>query len=310
MLDYDAIRALLAVEREGSFEGAGRSLSVSSSAISQRIKSLEIATGAVMIKRGKPACVTEIGNTLCRHIEMVLGMESELKKKNSLTFADERETSPIVRISINEDCLSGWFIDVISRQMEKTPDWLFDISTKYQDYSGSDIKSGDTLVAISDKKSIMSGFTSIPLGTLSYRATASPAFMEKYFPNGVTLDELAEAPSLRYSAFYDLQHKWICENFGKDIKTRNHMIPNSHLFVSGCLKNIGWGLNTAAMSDEYIASGELVELIPGKTLDIKLYWHYCKAIAESVRPLTESVVEVARQHLIQDKPEKFKLPNK
>ena len=41
MLDYDALSALAAVVREGSFERAAQALHVTPSAISQRIRQLE-----------------------------------------------------------------------------------------------------------------------------------------------------------------------------------------------------------------------------------------------------------------------------
>jgi len=51
MFDYAHLEALLAVEREGTFEGAARFLGITASAVSQRVKLLEERIGAVVINR-------------------------------------------------------------------------------------------------------------------------------------------------------------------------------------------------------------------------------------------------------------------
>lgn len=55
MLDYAALSALAAVVREGSFEAAAAALSITPSAVSQRIKGLEERLGAVLVVRSSPA---------------------------------------------------------------------------------------------------------------------------------------------------------------------------------------------------------------------------------------------------------------
>lgn len=61
MFDYAHLEALLAVEREGSFEGAVRALGVTSSAVSQRIRLLEERIGAIVINRQSPIKPTVFG---------------------------------------------------------------------------------------------------------------------------------------------------------------------------------------------------------------------------------------------------------
>jgi LysR family transcriptional regulator, chromosome initiation inhibitor len=68
-LDYPSLAALAAVVREGTFEAAARSLNITQSAVSQRIKALEEKTGAVLVVRGRPCVATEYGHRLIRHIE-------------------------------------------------------------------------------------------------------------------------------------------------------------------------------------------------------------------------------------------------
>ncbi len=71
LLDYAALHALTAVIREGNFERAARALHVTPSAISQRIRLLEVRVGCALVVRGPPCVATETGRRLChQHVEL------------------------------------------------------------------------------------------------------------------------------------------------------------------------------------------------------------------------------------------------
>lgn len=71
MLDYASLSALAAVVREGSFERAARTLHVTPSAISQRVRLLEERAGCAMVVRGQPCRATYAGRRLCQHLDRV-----------------------------------------------------------------------------------------------------------------------------------------------------------------------------------------------------------------------------------------------
>ena len=108
MFDYAHLEALLAVEREGSFEGAARSLGVTSSAVSQRIKLLEERIGAVVINRQAPIKPTHVGIELCRHAELVSILEDKIISTNDCLPVLEEHRKPVIKIVVNDDSLSSW----------------------------------------------------------------------------------------------------------------------------------------------------------------------------------------------------------
>src|SRR5918912_1926907 len=65
-LDLAQLRALSAAVSEGTFEAAARALHVTPSAISQRLRALEVAAGRVLLVRTKPVQVTESGQAVLR----------------------------------------------------------------------------------------------------------------------------------------------------------------------------------------------------------------------------------------------------
>src|SRR3954454_70032 len=65
-LDPAQLRALDATVREGTLDRAARTLHLTPSAVSQRLRALEIATGRVLLVRSKPVRLTESGAAVLR----------------------------------------------------------------------------------------------------------------------------------------------------------------------------------------------------------------------------------------------------
>src|SRR5579863_6337971 len=115
MLDEALLAAVAAVAREGSFERAARVLHVTPSAVSQRVKLLEERLGAVLIVRGQPCTATEIGARICRHAELVAVLVGELRRELPMLPKDSPAASHAsLRIAVNSDSLSTWFIDAMA----------------------------------------------------------------------------------------------------------------------------------------------------------------------------------------------------
>jgi LysR family transcriptional regulator (chromosome initiation inhibitor) len=152
MLDYAHLEALLAVEREKSFEGAARALGVTSSAISQRIKLLEERIGAVALNRQTPVSTTDVGAQLCRHAEMVLMLEEDVVQRNRKELGYFDEGFRKIKIAVNDDSLSSWFMGVLRANAASEKPYLLEISIADQDYSIDWMKTGSALAAISIHK--------------------------------------------------------------------------------------------------------------------------------------------------------------
>ena len=60
----DLLECLAAIVEEGGFEKAAKRLSITQSAVSQRLRTLETQTGTVLIVRGRPLKPTPAGRLL------------------------------------------------------------------------------------------------------------------------------------------------------------------------------------------------------------------------------------------------------
>lgn len=296
MLDYDSLFALAAVIREGSFERAARSLNVTPSAISQRIKLMEERLGCALVIRGQPCLPTVAGRRLCQHSDRVRLLEQELQHSLPALQADQAHRV-LLPLAVNADSLATWFAPVITTYGAQAP-VLLEVAVDDQDHTAEWLRNGNVMAAVSGSDRPAVGCNCQPLGAMRYRATASPAFARRYFSAGVTAASLAMAPSMLFNPKDELQARWVRQLCGQHIELPRHSLPSSQAFVSATLAGMGWGMNPDLLVAPYLKDGSLVELIPDTPLDVPLYWQAARASSSLLDGLSKAVIAAGRAALI------------
>lgn len=294
VLDYDHLAALSAILRTGSFEKAARQLGLTPSAISQRIKTLEERVGAVLVVRGQPCQPTPAGQRLFRHAEEVALLEAGLGR--DLGAFEGMAKTPSLRLAVNADSLATWFVPA----MAAVDAFLYDLVLDDQDHSAGWLRRGEVRAAVTGSPQAVQGCDCRYLGRLRYLATASPAFMTRWFPDGVTPERLAVAPTMTFNIKDTLQSRWLAQAFAADISPQTHWLPSSHGFVDATMAGVGWGMNPEILVGDAIASGRLATLMPDCPLDVPLYWHWSRSAGPALKVLTDAVLATARRLLEQD----------
>lgn len=298
MFEYSALRAVSAVVQTGSFEKAAGLLNVTPSAVSQRVKQLEERLGVVLVARGTPCTATETGEWLCRHMENVGMLEAELfKHLPSLVDPTGPEPRVALHVATNADSLGTWFLTAMSRFAERSA-CLLNIAVDDQDHTAEWLRRGQVIAAVTSLERPVQGCRRLSLGTLRYHATASPDFVARHFPQGVTKEALGNAPMLTFNQKDRLQGRWMHHVFGEDLSPPTHWLPSTQAFVEASLAGMGWGMNPALLIGEHLATGRLVELIPDTPLDVPLYWQMNRLAADRLADLTHEVTTVAKHHLL------------
>jgi len=293
MFDYAHLEALATVVRTGSFERAAKQLHVTASAISQRIKRLEDRVGTVLVVRGQPCEGTETGLLLCQHLEKVALLEGDVRRTLPGHMQAPGQFVPI-RIAINADSLATWFVDA----MAGMTDVLFDIVLDDQDYSEEWLRRGEVAGAVTSRGPSVQGCDSKPIGSLRYFATASPDFMERWFPDGhLTVETLMGAPCIIFNQKDQLQNRWLKTVFGQDFSPPVHWLPSSTAFVEAAIAGVGWGMNPEILVAEHVTAGRLVTLLPDQPLDVPLYWQTSRNAGPTLSLISEAVLAAGRAAL-------------
>ncbi|MFO1142347.1 MAG: LysR family transcriptional regulator ArgP [Amaricoccus sp.] len=297
MLDYPAARAVAMVVQTGSFDGAAKALNVTPSAISQRVKALEERLGTVLIERGTPCVATDTGALLCRHVEHVDLLEKSLTAQLPGVVDPSEPTQRVtLNVAINADSLGTWFIAAAAAFSSETGD-LLKISIDDEEHTADWLRRGRVLAAVTALARPVTGCDVRALGALAYAATASPDYVARHFPGGVTAEAIADAPGLIFDQKDRLQHLWLRQTFGRAVAYPSHWLPSTQSFVDASLAGLGWALNPIPLVRDHLAAGRLVELVPGAVLERPLFWQVNRLAADQLSALTRHIVAASGHSL-------------
>lgn len=298
--DYDSLVVLAAVVRTGSFDAAAKSLNVTQSAVSQRIKQLEEKVGSILIQRGRPCVATEDGMLLCQHHEQIDLLRHELGQQLRMTGSGRRSAGIKVRIAVNSDSLATWFPSVVKRAANDLGLWL-EVIPDDQDFTEERLRSGDALAVVTTSDRSVAGCTAIAIGAMNYLAVASPDFVKTHFRDGVSSKTLAKAPAIRFDRKDSLPNQWMAQAIGEEVTAAHHDIPSYEGHLICCLDGIGWAMMPSLTVGPMVESGELVELVPGERIVMPLFWQTRSQASTTLRELSNVVSKVASDWL--DTPE-------
>lgn len=287
-LDPAHLAALDAVLSCGSFEAAAAHLSVTPSAISQRIRVLEDRVGTALIVRATPCHATPEGARLARHAADLSLLESRLAADLGLNASPAR-----LRLAINADSLATWVLPALAKT-----DHLFDIVIDDQAHSADWLRRGEVAAAITDRAQPVQGCAAYPLGSLRYVATCAPGFHRRWFSGGVTAGALRQAPMLQFNEKDALQTTWLERVAGQRIYPPAHRLGSSHGFVAASELGLGWGMNPAPLVADALACGTLVPVMPDAPLDVPLTWQVRRLAAPAMRDLTRAIRKAAKDVLL------------
>ncbi|MEO1732842.1 MAG: LysR family transcriptional regulator ArgP [Pseudomonadota bacterium] len=290
--DPAQLSAVAAILRLGSFELAAAELGVTPSAISQRIKALEEKLGTNLIIRGTPCSGTPMGTRLAKHAEDIGLLEAQLKRELSL---ESDGGVARIRIAINADSLATWIMSALA----SVDDLLFDVVIDDQDHSAEWLRNGSVSAAVTAGGNAISGCDRFELGNLPYVATASPRFISKWFPHGVTADALAVAPCLAFNAKDMLQHNWIEQETGVRLTPPTHFIPSTHGFVDAVRNGLGWALNPERLVRGPIRNNRLQRIGHTPEYQVPLDWQVSRIMGTALEPLTAAIRNAAAETLVQ-----------
>ena len=284
MLDYPALQALVTVIEARGFERAAQRLSISQSAVSQRIRQLEYKLGQPVLLRTSPPRPTELGQRLANHLQQVLQLEQ------AVSTSEQQQQRLRVRLAVNADSIDTWLAQALAAA-EVSQRMDFDFVVEDQDVGLKRMKNGEVMACICASEQPVNGGLAQYLGNIRYRALSSPDFIQRYQELG-----FEHMPCLIYSADDRLQHRFL-QAQGIAEPRNNHVCPSSHGFVNLAVAGLGYGMMPELQVQTQVNNGQLADLVPGYSLDVPMYWHYWQTESPALAELRQSVVAVAKHHL-------------
>lgn len=284
MLDYRGLEALFTVIELQSFERAASKLHITQSAVSQRIKALEVQYGEPVLIRTLPYAPTKLGGNLLGHFKQISILEDSLENRIRPTT-----TTPHFSIALNRDSLETWFLEFIEKR-EILKNINLEVITDDQELTLDYFKKGLVSACVSTSSKEIVGSKAVFLGNMEYILVASPAFMKKYFAKGDIKKSLLNAPALKYDK-NDRLHERYLEKF-YNINTEEiifQIIPSVKGFKKYALSGLGYGLLPKIDIMEELKTKHLLQL-SAKTWKIPLYWHYWSIALKHYKKFNDELI--------------------
>lgn len=295
-MDRGQLAALAAVVRTGSFEAAARDLHVTPSAVSQRVKALEQRVGQVLVRRSRPSAATVAGDALVR----LAGQVDLLEREVVAGIGGPGAGGPVtVAVAVNADSLSTWFPAALAGLPDGV---LVDLRRADQDRSADLLRDGSVMAAVTADGRAVQGCRVRRLGAMRYLAVAAPSYLERWFGTGggagggggaVDVGALARAPMVAFDRYDALQERFLRPLVGRGVTPPVHHVPSQGAFLEVVRAGLGWGMVPDVAARGPLEAGDLAEVVPGRSLDVPLFWQHWKVDAPRLADLTERVVAAA-----------------
>ncbi|NMM85550.1 transcriptional regulator ArgP [Rhodococcus sp. SRB_17] len=295
MLDIEQLKALHAAVDEGTFDAAARKLHITPSAVSQRIKALEVSVGRVLVQRTKPIRVTDSGREVLRLARQIDALSQDVVRELGLSEADGEMAR--ISIAVNADSLSTWVLRVLATFATEVS---FDFHLDDQDHTTELLRDGSVMAAITSVATPIQGCTSSLLGIMRYRPMASASFCERWFSDGVTAEALSKAPVVVFNRKDLLQDRYLGRKLGQLVDPPRHFVPATADFSDAVRLGYGWGLLPDLQSLE--TPGALVGFDPEYVDDVPLYWQQWKLSSSILARISQAVAARAKELLHQSSP--------
>jgi len=286
-LDLAQLRALDATVRGGTLEAAARALHVTPSAISQRLRALEVATGRILLVRTKPVQVTESGQAVLRLARQVDLLAADVARELG---GEESSAVPTLPIAVNADSMATWVLPALAPLAGEV---CFDLHREDQEHTSALLRAGTVMAAVTAEAEPVPGCTATRLGGMRYRPAATPAFVRRWFPAGPTAEALARAPVVVFDRKDDLQARYLHARAGAGVAPPVHHVPASVDFVAAVALGLGWG-----MVPDLQARGTAAELVTlDDPVDVVLHWQQWRLRSATLDRVRDAVLAAAAREL-------------
>jgi len=281
-------RTLAAIITHGSFDAAAAHLSVTPSAISQRIRAVEAAVGRPVLTRARPPGLTESGQAVVRFARQLELLSADLAEELEPAEPHGRTRLTLV---INSDSLHTWALAGLAAAADNI---ALEILREDQEHSLDLLRAGAAAAAITATAAPVPGCSSRRLGVMRYLPVCTPDFSRRWFGPGVTAATLAEAPVLVYDRKDDLQDRWLRRVSRTPVQSPRHFVPAAQEFGDAIRWGIGWGMMPELEIGEDLRTGTLEVLAPGTPVDVALYWQQWRRGSAALGEVAGAVQAAAR----------------
>jgi LysR family transcriptional regulator, chromosome initiation inhibitor len=287
-----ALECFAVLIEEGSFERAARRLSITQSAVSQRLRTLEGDAGTVLVVRSRPLKLTATGEVLLKHANRLRLARSdfqrdagELKPAAAGTaWKDER-----VAIALDADSIATWALPALDGLARRG--LSLELFACPLDRTRDRLRDGEVMGCITSEENPPAGCKSMPAGAVEYLAVAQAAYASEHLPGGLGKYNFSAARFVACDRKDGLAQKFVHEAFGMaHARLGECYVPTPEGRLRAVCTGWGVGILPEALVREPLALGQLLNVAPRHRMRVRLYWQCWNAESSVLDALGAALV--------------------
>jgi LysR family transcriptional regulator (chromosome initiation inhibitor) len=283
----DHARTLAAIVAHGSFDAAASHLSVTASAVSQRVRAMEVAVGRPVLRRTRPVELTSSGQAVVRFARQLDMLSDDLAEELEPGTAG---SLPRLTLVINSDSLHTWALAGLAAAADTVQ---LEILREDQDYSLDLLRSGAAAAAVTTTAKPAPGCSARRLGVMRYLPVCSPGFARRWFEPEVSAETLAAAPVIVFDRKDDLQDRYLRKVSRKPLQPPRHYVPAAQEFGEAIRLGMGWGLMPEIETAADLQQQRLIVLAPSSHIDVPLHWQQWRHGSAALDAVAAAVQDAA-----------------
>ena len=294
--DPDALECLAAIVEQGGFERAAVRLSITQSAVSQRLRALEAQVGTVLLVRSRPVKPTSAGRLLIKHAMQMRLLRADLETDLQDLAPGASKEEDRVSIAINADSIATWALGALDPLIHAG--LPLEIITYDQDFTHDWLREGLVLGCVTTLKQALRGCKVVPLGAMHYVAVASSSYAQAHCPEGLTPHNFRDIAFVAFNRKDDGPAEFVARALGlRRVALNQRFVPSADGQLRAALSGWGAAVLPRLRVQTHLESGDLVNLAPEHALPVDLYWHCWNLDSQVIDRLTAALVGAAEQAL-------------
>ena len=294
--DPDALECLAAIVEQGGFERAAVRLSITQSAVSQRLRALEAQVGTVLLVRSRPVKPTSAGRLLIKHAMQMRLLRADLETDLQDLAPGASTEEDRVSIAINADSIATWALGALDPLIHAG--LPLEIITDDQDFTHDWLREGMVLGCVTTLKQALRGCKVVPLGAMHYVAVASSSYAQAHCPEGLTPHNFRDIAFVAFNRKDDGPAEFVARALGlRRVALNQRFVPSADGQLRAALSDWGAAVLPRLRVQRHLESGDLVNLAPEHALPVDLYWHCWNLDSQVIDRLTAALVGAAEQAL-------------
>ena len=287
MIENRQLEAFGMVIECSGFDRAAEVMGLTQSAVTHRVKQLEIYVGKPLLVRSNPPVPTEAGKPFYSHFKKIRLLEEDLQAET-----DGRLSGAPLSLGINASSLGSWFMPALGAIMKKS---LVDIHIGEAKVVHFMLQQGSLAGCISIREKASRGCYSEYLGNMILRCVSTRDFKHRYFPRRMGKDDMKKAPALLFHSESLMMTTFQKSALGMtpfDVPT--HYIPAQHDYIEMIGAGAAYGFIPESLFNNMQVDKGLIDLSPTAPIILPQYWHRWGIESDLLNFATDIIREQAR----------------